>query len=163
MSGDPEPRRSSAVRGRLALVPPARSAEHPSTPTHELAPPALLRVLLGARLRRARQAQGRSLRDVAAVARVSIGHLSQVERGLAEASSEVLAALCRALDVPLHVLLRAAAVDLTASAETGSSSATVTLRSVTAVRTATRPGDHPAASPGGRPVERPGGGVQMAA
>lgn len=151
MSGDPRPRRSSAGRGRLALVPPARGSARPSTPAREAAPPALLRVLLGARLRRARQAQTRTLRDVAAVAGVSIGHLSQVERGLAEASSEVLAALCRALGVPLHVLLRAAAVDLTVSAETGSSGAAVTLTSVTAVRAVVSP------------AERPGGGVQVAA
>lgn len=158
MSGGPEPRRSPTARGRLSLVPPARGPARSSKPAREAAPPALLRVLLGARLRQARQTQGRSLRDVAAVAGVSIGHLSQVERGLAEASSEVLAALCRALGVPLHVLLRAAAVDLTVSAETGSSRAAVTLTSVTAVRTATGPGDRPAASPGDRP-----GGVRMAA
>ncbi len=89
-------------RERLALV-------HPP-------PASLLRDVLGARLRLARATQGRSLRDVAAVAGVSIGHLSQVERGLAEASSEVLAAICRALGVPLHVLLRAAALDLTTTA-----------------------------------------------
>ncbi len=92
-------------RERLTLVPPP--------------PPALLRDVLGARLRRARTSQGRSLRDVAAAAGVSIGHLSQVERGQAEASSEVLAAICRALGVPLHVLLRAAAVDLTTAVTAG--------------------------------------------
>lgn len=172
MSAGPGPRRSFAARGRLALVPPAQGPARPWTPARGQAPPALLRVLLGARLRRARQAQGRSLRDVAAVARVSTGHLSQVERGLAEASSEVLAALCRALGVPLHVLLRAAAVDLTASAETGSSGAAVTLTSLTAVRSATspagQPGDRPDDQPGGQPGDQPGGspaggGVRMAA
>ncbi len=80
------------------------------------APTSLLRGVLGARLRLARATQDRSLRDVAGAAGVSIGHLSQVERGLTEASSEVLAAICRALGVPLHVLLRAAAVDLTTTA-----------------------------------------------
>jgi len=72
----------------------------------------LLREAVGARLRRARLAQGRSLRDVAGAAQVSTGHLSQVERGLAEASSEVLRALCRALDLPVSALLRAVAADL---------------------------------------------------
>lgn len=72
----------------------------------------LLREVLGARLRRARLAQGRSLREVADGARVSTGHLSQVERGLAEASSEVLRALCRALGLPMSALLRAVAADL---------------------------------------------------
>lgn len=71
----------------------------------------LLRDVVGARLRRARLAQGRSLRDVAARARVSTGHLSQVERGLAEASSEVLRAVCEALGVPLSALVRAVAAD----------------------------------------------------
>jgi transcriptional regulator with XRE-family HTH domain len=49
---------------------------------------------------------------VAGAAQVSTGHLSQVERGLAEASSEVLRALCRALDLPVSALLRAVAADL---------------------------------------------------
>ena len=77
----------------------------------------LLRVLVGQRLRRARTARGRTLRDVAAAAGVSIGHLSQVERGLAEASSEVLAAVCRALGLPLAALLRAVVVDLTVAGD----------------------------------------------
>lgn len=72
----------------------------------------LLREVVGARLRRARSAQGRSLRDVAEAAGVSTGHLSQVERGLADASSEVLRAVCRALGLPMSALLRAASADL---------------------------------------------------
>lgn len=129
--------RPAPGRRRLVLVP--TRDEPPSVAPQE--PPALLRVLLGRRLRRARQAQDRTLRDVAAAAGVSIGHLSQVERGLAEASSEVLAALCRALGVPLHVLLRAAAVDLTRTA----APAGRTLTSLTAIAparpAARRPGD----------------------
>jgi transcriptional regulator with XRE-family HTH domain len=46
------------------------------------------------------------LRDVAAAARVSLGYLSEVERGQKEASSELLAAICAALDVPLSVVVR---------------------------------------------------------
>ncbi|MGQ7349634.1 helix-turn-helix domain-containing protein [Quadrisphaera oryzae] len=79
------------------------------------APPSaapLLRQVVGARLRRARTAQGRSLKEVATSAGVSTGHLSQVERGLAEASSEVLRAVCRSLSLPQAVLLRAVAADL---------------------------------------------------
>ncbi|TNM64643.1 helix-turn-helix transcriptional regulator [Streptomyces sp. NP160] len=72
----------------------------------------LLRQVVGARLRRARTAQGRSLKEVAGSAGVSTGHLSQVERGLAEASSEVLRAVCRSLSLPQAVLLRAVAADL---------------------------------------------------
>lgn len=66
----------------------------------------LLRRLLGDVLRRHRQRQSRTLREVSAAARVSLGYLSEVERGHKEASSELLAAICRALDVPLSVVLR---------------------------------------------------------
>ncbi|MBL7497713.1 helix-turn-helix transcriptional regulator, partial [Frankia sp. CN7] len=65
----------------------------------------LLRRLVGDALRGYRIGQGRTLRDVAAAARVSVPYLSEVERGRKEASSEVLAAVCRGLDVPLSDLL----------------------------------------------------------
>jgi transcriptional regulator with XRE-family HTH domain len=65
----------------------------------------LLRRLVGQALRRRRLAQGRTLRDVADAARVSMPYLSEIERGLKEASSEVLAAICRALHVRLADLL----------------------------------------------------------
>ncbi len=65
----------------------------------------LLRHLLGDVLRRLRLRQGRTLREVSAAARVSLGYLSEVERGQKEASSELLAAICSALNTPLsHVL-----------------------------------------------------------
>src|SRR5260370_3114624 len=65
----------------------------------------LLRHLLGDALRRVRLRQGRTLREVAAGAGVSLGYLSEVERGQKEASSELLAAICTALNTPLsHVL-----------------------------------------------------------
>jgi transcriptional regulator with XRE-family HTH domain len=64
-----------------------------------------MRDLIGASLRRRRQAQGRTLRDVAQAAGVSLTYLSEVERGLKEASSEVLAAVCAALGVVLSELL----------------------------------------------------------
>jgi transcriptional regulator with XRE-family HTH domain len=67
---------------------------------------AIVRQALGAVLRRQRMAQGRTLRDVAAAARVSLGYLSEVERGQKEASSELLAAICAALSIPLSVVLR---------------------------------------------------------
>lgn len=59
----------------------------------------LLRQVFGDVLRQARLAQRRTLADVAQQARVSTPYLSEVERGLKEASSEVLAAVCRALDL----------------------------------------------------------------
>lgn len=69
----------------------------------------LLREALGAGLRRARTARRRTLRDVSRRARVSLGYLSEVERGRKEPSSELLAAICEALDVTLPDLLTDAA------------------------------------------------------
>ena len=66
----------------------------------------LLRKLLGDVLRRLRLRQGRTLREVSASARVSLGYLSEVERGQKEASSELLAAICGALDTPLSQVFR---------------------------------------------------------
>ncbi len=65
----------------------------------------LLRRVIGAVLRRERQHQGRTLREVAQAAGVSVPYLSEVERGRKEASSEVLAAICRALGLHLSDLL----------------------------------------------------------
>lgn len=64
-----------------------------------------LREVIGDVLRRARTSQGRTLREVADSARVSLGYLSEVERGRKEASSELLSAICGALDVPLSRVL----------------------------------------------------------
>lgn len=66
----------------------------------------LLRHLLGDALRRLRLRQGRTLREVSATARVSLGYLSEVERGRKEASSELLASICDALGAPLSQVLR---------------------------------------------------------
>jgi transcriptional regulator with XRE-family HTH domain len=64
-----------------------------------------MRQLIGEVLRARRIAQGLTLRDVSARARVSLGYISEVERGQKEPSSELLAALAGALDVPLSRLL----------------------------------------------------------
>jgi transcriptional regulator with XRE-family HTH domain len=74
--------------------------------------PSLLREVLGDVLRRARTKQGRTLREVSDTARVSLGYLSEVERGRKEASSELLSAICAALDVPLSQLLIEAGAQL---------------------------------------------------
>ncbi len=66
---------------------------------------ALLREVIGDVLRRARTSQGRTLREVSDHARVSLGYLSEVERGRKEASSELLSSICTALDVPLSRVL----------------------------------------------------------
>lgn len=65
----------------------------------------LLREVIGDVLRHARTEQGRTLREVSDAARVSLGYLSEVERGRKEASSELLGAICDALDVPLSRVL----------------------------------------------------------
>ncbi|GAB3925461.1 hypothetical protein GCM10011575_05800 [Microlunatus endophyticus] len=67
--------------------------------------PVLVRELIGETLREERTLQGKTLREVSKAARVSLGYLSEVERGQKEASSELLAAICGALDVPLSVIL----------------------------------------------------------
>ena len=66
----------------------------------------LLRTQLGSTLRGHRLRQRRTLRDVSGAARVSLGYLSEVERGQKEASSELLASICRALGVRLSDVLR---------------------------------------------------------
>ena len=66
----------------------------------------LFRRLLGEVLRAHRVDRGMTLREVSAEARVSLGYISEIERGQKEASSELLASLCSALDVPLSSVLR---------------------------------------------------------
>ena len=66
----------------------------------------LFRRLLGDVLRAQRMRRGMTLREVSAEARVSLGYISEIERGQKEASSELLASLCGALDVPLSLVLR---------------------------------------------------------
>src|SRR4051794_20742637 len=74
----------------------------------------LLRRLVGEVLRRHRLRQQRTLRDVSAAAQVSLGYLSEVERGRKEPSSELLAAICAALDVSLADVLREVSEELAA-------------------------------------------------
>ncbi|GAB3851810.1 hypothetical protein GCM10029963_40260 [Micromonospora andamanensis] len=103
----------------------------------------LLRRVIGAVLRRERQHQGRTLREVARAAGVSVPYLSEVERGRKEASSEVLAAICRALGLHLSDLLEEVRDELRRVERrlpaTGPAGRVP----------ATRPGD-PAATPAGR-------------
>lgn len=77
----------------------------------------LLREAVGDRLRHARTSQQRTLREISRVARVSLGYLSEVERGQKEASSELLASICDALELPLAELLHNVAADVDAAAE----------------------------------------------
>ncbi|HLL66985.1 MAG TPA: helix-turn-helix transcriptional regulator [Micromonosporaceae bacterium] len=66
----------------------------------------LLRRVIGDALRARRQAQHRTLREVSTVANVSLGYLSEIERGQKEPSSELLSAVCEALGAQLSDLLR---------------------------------------------------------
>ena len=108
----------------------------------------LLRRLIGDVLRRHRQRQGRTLRDVSAVAQVSLGYLSEVERGRKEASSELLGSLCEALDVSLADVLREVSNDLAA----------LERRAVAGLRPATVP----ATLPSRLKAELPGRDVRVA-
>src|SRR5690606_38225585 len=74
-----------------------------------LAMAVLLREAIGDRLRHARTNQRRTLREVSRSAPVSLGYLSEVARGQTEASSELLAAICEALELPSTGLLRTVA------------------------------------------------------
>src|SRR5690606_33878350 len=72
----------------------------------------LWRDLVGEVLRSERRSQGRTLKDVAAAARISMPYLSEVERGRKQASSEVLAAAAQALGLTLADLLALAQGEL---------------------------------------------------
>lgn len=72
----------------------------------------LFREELGRVLRDTRKASGMTLREVSEKALVSLGYLSEVERGQKEASSELLASICAAMNVSLSVILREVANNL---------------------------------------------------
>jgi len=76
----------------------------------------LLRTAIGEEIRRNRINQGRTLRDVAKSAVVSLGYLSEIERGVKEPSSEMLTAICAALDITVGNLVMAAGAQLQLSA-----------------------------------------------
>ena len=65
----------------------------------------LFRRQLGDVLRGERMRRGMTLRELSSEARVSLGYISEIERGQKEASSECLAAICGALEVPLSTVL----------------------------------------------------------
>ncbi|WP_017595288.1 helix-turn-helix domain-containing protein [Nocardiopsis potens] len=91
-------------------------APRPAPPSEEQDDEPLMREAVGALLRRVRLEQGRTLREVADAAQVSLPYLSEVERGRKEPSSEVLAAIRRALGLRLIDLIGGLHLDL-ASAE----------------------------------------------
>jgi XRE family transcriptional regulator, stress-response regulator len=65
----------------------------------------LLRKVIGDALRARRLSQHRTLREVSTSANVSLGYLSEIERGHKEASSELLASICAALGAQLSEML----------------------------------------------------------
>jgi transcriptional regulator with XRE-family HTH domain len=88
--------------------------------------PPLVREVIGDVLRRARTLQGRTLREVSDSARVSLGYLSEVERGRKEPSSELLNAICDALEVPLSAVLTDAGERMASEERAASSAASAT-------------------------------------
>lgn len=66
----------------------------------------LVRHEIGDVLRDFRQQKGSTLRQIASRANVALGYLSEVERGQKEASSEILASIAEALDIPLSAIMR---------------------------------------------------------
>lgn len=130
--------------GRMQAVQPGRPGTVDPTSAGGRGPVPVLRRVIGDELRRRRNDQGRTLREVSAAARVSLGYLSEVERGQKEASSELLASICTALEVPLSVVLRSV------SDEVAMHEAAQVHRSGVAVLTELS-------------VERPGGAVASAA
>jgi transcriptional regulator with XRE-family HTH domain len=92
----------------------------------------VFRRVLGDVLRRLRLERGLTMRQVSADARVSLGYISEIERGQKEASSELLGSLCSALDVPLSEVLSevslAVAIEEAATAPTPITVSTATRR-----------------------------------
>ena len=72
----------------------------------------LMRHAIGGALRRIRLARGLTLRDLSQLSRVSIPYLSEIERGRKEASSEILATICRVFDMTLVDLVDAVSDEL---------------------------------------------------
>jgi transcriptional regulator with XRE-family HTH domain len=79
----------------------------------------LLRRVIGDALRARRQGQHRTLREISTAANVSLGYLSEIERGQKEASSELLAAICEALGSQMSEVLREASDSLAQAERTG--------------------------------------------
>lgn len=100
----------------------------------------LVRYEIGAALRRRRVAQRRSLRDLSGASRVSLGYLSEIERGRKEASSELLAAVCAALELPLWLLLREVSDHLALTSTAGEGA-------LPGVSVDTQPAEHGAEAP----------------
>ena len=114
----------------------------------------LLRTQLGNTLRGHRLRQRRTLRDVSGAARVSLGYLSEVERGQKEASSELLASICDALDVELADLLAEVSLEMRLAEPARRPVRPVALAGVGAGVRPGVPDDDPAATAADAPAEQ---------
>ena len=128
----------------------------------------LLRTQLGNTLRGHRQRQRRTLRDVSGAARVSLGYLSEVERGQKEASSELLASICDALELELADLLAEVSDGMRSGGEGASTAPPRTDEAAPVAPAAAPSGAEPALAlvGGGQPARgavRPAGAVCLAA
>ena len=107
------------------IVPFPRAPHRPSDPSHRGDPEPLWRHLLGDQLRRRRHDRDETLSETAEKAGVSPQYLSEVERGLKEPSSEMIAAIAGALDSSLIELTSAVADELRSTAAVAPASAAV--------------------------------------
>ena len=96
----------------LPTADPAGVAHSVQDTQTEEDPDVLLRQVIGNVFRRLRRERGITLRELAEQAQVSVPYLSEIERGRKEPSSEILAAICRALDLELADLLAEVQFDL---------------------------------------------------
>ncbi|WP_382309160.1 helix-turn-helix domain-containing protein [Herbiconiux sp. UC225_62] len=102
----------------------------------------LLRHAIGHVLRRIRLERRLTLRDLARESRVSVPYLSEIERGRKEVSSEILATVCRVLDLSLADLLGAVSRELggAATAEADATMAGIGLAPVISIESRTELG-----------------------
>ena len=93
----------------------------------------LLRTHIGSALRRARIAQGQTLRQLSREASVSLGYLSEIERGQKEASSELLASICHALSLSIPNLLVEVSRSISGALEDSNHASTISPRPALAI------------------------------
>ncbi|MEU8364225.1 helix-turn-helix transcriptional regulator [Nonomuraea sp. NPDC048882] len=107
-----------------STIPPLRPAIDRTVPTPSPVGEPLWRHVLGECLRGLRHERGEKLSETASRAGVSPQYLSEMERGLKEPSSEMIAAVAGALDVTLIDLTLAVADNLRSAQHSTSRGAT---------------------------------------
>lgn len=109
----PVPALGRAARATVVLAPVSAPAA-PAVPAR-----LTFRQAVGRVLRAERRSQARTLQDVADAAQVSLAFLSEIERGRKQPSSEVLAALSRALKLDVADVVARTADELRSAARVG--------------------------------------------